>query len=99
MRTGGLPRRGAIPVAVADPSNPYPVAGGPVRAASDTYEIGLVQYRHVYSSSMPQGALARGYVQLETPSFVAANPGVSQHVELFNELKDGTTGPDTGGSA
>jgi FtsP/CotA-like multicopper oxidase with cupredoxin domain len=87
----GCPDAGAIPVAVADPSNPYPTAAS--RAASDTYEIGLVQYRHVFSSSMPQGALLRGYVQLETPSFVAANPGVSQHVELFNELKDGTMAP------
>ncbi len=85
----------AIPIAVADPSNPYPVAGGPAREPSDTYEIGVVQYRHVFSSSMPQGALVRGYVQLESPSFVAANPGVSQGVVLRNELKDGTF-QDTG---
>jgi FtsP/CotA-like multicopper oxidase with cupredoxin domain len=82
----------AIPVAVPDTSNPY--ATGP-RDPSDTYEIGLVQYRTNFSSSMPQGALVRGYVQLESASWLAQNPGVSQHVALFNELKDGTK-VDTG---
>ena len=81
-----------IPIAVADQTayeglNP----GDP----ADTYEIGVVQYRHVYSSSMPQGALTRGYVQLETPSFLAANPGVSQGIPIKNELMDGTL-QDTG---
>jgi FtsP/CotA-like multicopper oxidase with cupredoxin domain len=80
-----------IPLAVADTTNPYPIAGGPPRQASDTYEIGLVQYRMQFSSSMPEGALVRGYVQLESASWLAQHPtGVSQHVELFNELKDGT---------
>ena len=32
----------------------------------------------------------RAYVQVETPSWVAAHPGVSQHVPLENELLDGT---------
>ena len=81
----------AIPLGVADTTNPYPLAGGPAREPSDTYEIGLVQYRMNYSSSMPNGALVRGYVQLETP----ANALISQHVPLFNELGNGTL-QDTG---
>jgi FtsP/CotA-like multicopper oxidase with cupredoxin domain len=76
---GGIPACPAsgkfIPLAVPDTSS-YPGA--------DTYEIGLVQYRTNFSSSMPQGALVRGYVQIDT-----GVPG-GQHVELFNELKDGT---------
>jgi len=87
-----------IPLAVPDTSNPYPVAGGPARGPSDTYEIGLVQYRTSFSSSLkdpvtgaPVGTLVRGYVQLESPAWLAQYPtGVSQHVELFNELMDGT---------
>ena len=53
---------------------------------ADEYVIGLVQYRNYFSSSMPNGALVRGYVQLETP----ANAGISQHYPLQNELIDGT---------
>ena len=41
---------------------------------------------------MPNGALVRGYVQLETP----ANAGISQHYPLTNELIDGTIVPITG---
>ena len=58
---------------------------------ADEYEIAVVQYRTQFSSSMPQGALVRGYVQLETP----ANAAVSQHVPLMNELVNGNT-VDTG---
>ena len=58
---------------------------------ADEYVIGLVQYRNYFSSSMPNGALVRGYVQLET----AANAGISQHYPLQNELIDGTL-VDTG---
>ncbi len=53
---------------------------------ADEYVIGLVQYRNYFTSSMPNGALVRGYVQLET----AANAGISQHYPLQNELIDGT---------
>ncbi len=53
---------------------------------ADEYVIGLVQYRNYFSSAMPNGALVRGYVQLET----AANAGISQHYPLQNELIDGT---------
>ncbi len=52
---------------------------------ADEYVIGLVQYRNYFSSAMPNGALVRGYVQLET----AANAGISQHYPLFNEMIDG----------
>jgi hypothetical protein len=52
---------------------------------ADEYVIGLVQYRNYFSSSMPNGALVRGYVQLET----AANAGISQHYPLTNEMIDG----------
>ena len=74
-----------VPVAKAynDPN------GKPIMA--DEYEIGLVQYRTQFSSSMPEGALVRGYVQLETPAFVAAHPGVSRHFPLTNELLNGNT--------
>jgi len=53
---------------------------------ADEYVIGLVQYRNYFSSAMPNGALVRGYVQLET----AANAGISQHYPLINEMIDGT---------
>jgi FtsP/CotA-like multicopper oxidase with cupredoxin domain len=53
---------------------------------ADEYVIGLVQYRNYFSSALPNGALVRGYVQLET----AANAGISQHYPLQNELIDGT---------
>jgi FtsP/CotA-like multicopper oxidase with cupredoxin domain len=74
-----------IPIGVPDDTGPYQV--GPDE--SDTYEIGLVQYRTNFTSSMPEGTLARGYVQLETP----ANASVSQHYPLTNELLDGTKTP------
>ena len=53
--------------------------------------IGLVQYRNYFSSALPNGALVRGYVQLETP----ANAGISQHYPAVNEMHDGTL-VDTG---
>ena len=63
---------------------------------ADEYEIGLVQYRTSFSSSLknpltgvPVGTLVRGYVQLETP----ANAAISQHFPLTNELLDGTKVP------
>ncbi len=63
---------------------------------ADEYEIGLVQYRTSFSSSLkdpvtglPVGTLVRGYVQLETP----ANAGISQHFPLVNELLNGTSVP------
>jgi FtsP/CotA-like multicopper oxidase with cupredoxin domain len=59
---------------------------------SDEYEIGLIQYRTKFNSDLP-GTLVRGYVQLESPSWVATHPGVSQHVALSNELLDGTKVP------
>ncbi len=52
---------------------------------ADEYVIGLVQYRNYFSSAMPNGAIVRGYVQLET----AANAGISQHYPLTNEMIDG----------
>ena len=54
--------RSAVPEAktYADPNGKKIIA--------DEYEIALVQYRTNFSSSMPEGALVRGYVQLETPS-------------------------------
>ena len=55
---------------------------------ADEYVIGLVQYKTKFSSDLP-ATLVRGYVQLST----TAVPG--QHVQLFNELMDGTT-QDTG---
>ena len=69
-------------------------AGRPRRThgiEADEYEIGLVQYRTSFSSSLrparrPVGTLVRGYVQLETP----ANAAISQHFPLTNELLNGT---------
>ena len=63
----------------ADPSGKKIIA--------DEYEIGVVQYRTSFSSSLPAaGTLVRGYVQIETP----ANSGISQHFPLYNEMLDGT---------
>ena len=64
--------------------------GQPIKA--DEYEIGLVQYRTKFNTDLP-ATLVRAYVQLESPSWVAAHPGVSQHVLLENELRDGTKVP------
>ena len=61
--------------------------GDPIN--SDEYQIGLVQYRTKFNSDLP-GTLVRGYVQLETPEFVAAHPGVSQHYPLVNADLDRT---------
>jgi FtsP/CotA-like multicopper oxidase with cupredoxin domain len=82
---------------LCDPSTGCPVSGKyiPLGVAdkvsysnSDTYEIGLVQYRMAFSSQMPP-ALVRGYVQLETP----ANASISQHFPLVNEMLDGSSVP------
>ena len=59
---------------------------------SDEYEIALIQYRTKFNTDLP-ATLVRGYVQVETPTWVAAHPGVSQHVALSNELLDGTKVP------
>ena len=75
-----------IPLAVPVPTR-YPAGTG---VNADQYDIALVQYRTSFSSSLPN-TLARGYVQLETPAFVAAHPGVSQHYQLVNEQLDGTS--------
>ncbi|MFZ1771763.1 MAG: fibronectin type III domain-containing protein, partial [Caldilinea sp.] len=56
--------------------------------AADEYVIGLVQYRTLFSSSLPP-TLVRGYIQLETP----ANAAISQHFPVTNELLDGTQVP------
>jgi FtsP/CotA-like multicopper oxidase with cupredoxin domain len=70
---------------------------------SDQYEIGLVQYRTSFSSSLkdangPVGTLARGYVQLDTGCTIAGGTGRipgSQCFPLQNELLNGTL-VDTG---
>lgn len=88
------PAAGTCPDWAADPTaKAIPVGVPELRVydgvEADEYVVGLVQYRANFSSSMPDGALVRGYVQLETP----ANAAVSQHVPLTNELLDGTTVP------
>ncbi len=75
-----------IPLGVPVPTR-YPAVTG---IMADQYDIAVVQYRTNFSSSMPEGALVRGYVQLETPEFLAANPGKSLHYPLQNELVNGT---------
>jgi FtsP/CotA-like multicopper oxidase with cupredoxin domain len=70
------------------PANKYIPLGVPevktyAGKEADQYVIGLVQYRTKFSSDLP-ATLARGYVQIST----AAVPG--QHVQLTNELMDGT---------
>ena len=70
-----------IPIAVPD-TQKYP--------GTDYYEIGLVQYRHQFSSDLPP-TLQRGYVQLESADFVAHNPGVSNHAVLTNANLDPNT--------
>ncbi|MEZ5118260.1 MAG: multicopper oxidase domain-containing protein [Candidatus Nanopelagicales bacterium] len=81
------PSKKTLPLAV-------PVVGKDVvlsgkTAKTDQYEIGLVQYRTSFSSDLPQ-TMVRGYVQIETPEFVAAFPGKSQHFALYNEMLDGS---------
>jgi FtsP/CotA-like multicopper oxidase with cupredoxin domain len=69
-----------IPIAVSVPTR-YPAVTG---VNADQYDIALVQYRTNFSSSLPN-TLVRGYVQLETPAFLAAHPsGVSLHYPLTN---------------
>ncbi|CCH72292.1 Laccase family multicopper oxidase (modular protein) [Nostocoides australiense Ben110] len=51
---------------------------------AEQYVIALVQYRTKFNSDIP-ATLVRGYVQVDTGNV----PG-SQHVQLFNELLDGT---------
>ena len=69
----------------------YPI-GDPNGIEADQYEIGLVQYNTSFSSSLPS-TLVRGYVQLESPSWLIAHPGVSQHFPLFNEFVTGNPQP------
>jgi FtsP/CotA-like multicopper oxidase with cupredoxin domain len=60
---------------------------------ADEYVIALVQYRTSFSSDLPP-TLVRGYVQLESATFDAAHPGVSQNYVLTNaDLDPGQ--PDT----
>jgi len=81
---------GSCPSYLTNPTAKYIPLGVPDTTSyvtSDTYEIGLVQYRTSFSSSLPAaGTLVRGYVQIETP----ANSGISQHFPLYNEMLDGT---------
>jgi len=79
-----------IPNAVPEAKKYADPSGQEIEA--DEYVIGLVQYRTRFSSDLPGGTLVRGYVQLET----TANAGISQHVPLFNELRDGTQVPVDG---
>ena len=83
------PRSGAptatkyIPLGVPEEKVYNDPNGNPIKA--DEYEIGLVQYRTKFNTDLP-ATLVRGYVQVETASWVAAHPGVSQHFPLQNEL-------------
>ena len=45
------------------------------------------------STRVLPNTLSRGYVQIETPSWVTAHPGVSQHYPLVNEQVNGTSTP------
>jgi len=49
--------------------------------AADCYAIGLVEYTEKMHSDLPATKL-RGYVQLETPGWLAAHPGLSKHVPV-----------------
>ena len=71
-----------IPLGVADPIK-YPL-GDVNGIEADQYDIGLVQYRTSFSSSLkdpitgvPVGTLVRGYVQLETAANGAAGTNIS----------------------
>jgi FtsP/CotA-like multicopper oxidase with cupredoxin domain len=72
-----------IPTAVPDTTT-YP--------GTDYYEIGVIQYRHRFSSTLPsQGTLVRGYVQLST------NVVSGLHLPLSNaNLDPGVAGSPTG---
>jgi len=76
--TAGCAAEKYIPLGVPEPVKYSNIA-------ADQYEIGLVQYRTSFNSSLPD-TLVRGYVQLET----TANAGISQHFALYNEMLDGT---------
>ena len=67
------PAAKAIPVGVAAKIK-YPI-GDPNGIEADQYEIGLVQYRSSFSSSLPP-SLVRGYVQLagQAPSAAGTSP-------------------------
>ena len=78
-----------IPLGVPEEKVYNDPTGNPIKA--DEYEIALVQYRTKFNSDLP-ATLVRGYVQVETASWVAAHPGVSQHFPLQNELLNGHEG-------
>ena len=85
------------PLDGAPTSSKYIPLGVPVTTKynginSDQYDIAVVQYRTTFSSDLTP-TLVRGYVQLETPEFNAAHPGVSLGYPLVNELQDGTSVP------
>ena len=85
---------GSCPDWVADPTAKAIPLGVPELkkyegVEADEFVIGLVQYRAEFSSSMPEGALVRGYVQLETPD----NFDISQHFPLTNANVDPTKDP------
>ena len=98
VRPLGDPNNGSCPDWAATPgAKAIPLAVAEAKLYNsidaDEYDIGLVQYRTSFSSSLkdpltdvPVGTLVRGYVQLETP----ANAAISQHFALYNELLDGT---------
>jgi FtsP/CotA-like multicopper oxidase with cupredoxin domain len=77
-----------IPVGVPDTTT-FTTANGHGPDA-DYYVIALVQHRERMNSSLPiTGTLLREYVQLETP----ANASLSKHVQLTNDLPNGTSVP------
>jgi FtsP/CotA-like multicopper oxidase with cupredoxin domain len=79
-----------LPLAVPEEKTYNDPTNKPIK--SDEYEIGLIQYRTKFNTDLPP-TLVRGYVQLESPSWLTAHPGVSQHFLLENELLDGTKVP------
>ena len=79
-----------LPIGVPEEKTYNDPNGKPIK--SDEYEIALIQYRSKFNTDLP-ATLVRGYVQVETPTWVAAHPGVSQHVALENELLNGTKVP------
>ena len=85
-----------IPLGVPEAKAYLDPNGKPIMA--DEYEIGVVQYRTKFNADLP-ATLVRGYVQLETPSWVTAHPGVSQHFPLVNVLRNGTEVPVTENNA
>ena len=79
---------GSCPTAAGSKYIPLGVPDTASYVTSDTYEIGLVQYRTSFSSQLPS-TLVRGYVQIETP----ANVAISQHFPLVNEMLTGAPQP------